>query len=69
MKLSDQVLLGLRRLGNQTLISEDCFKNIIQSAAAVLSDSSGSQNTGKVSLFRITNQKLFYTILLIVHIN
>ncbi|KAG8270863.1 COMM domain-containing protein 3-like [Homalodisca vitripennis] len=38
MKLSQQVVIGLKRLGNQTLVSEECFKVLIQTASKILAD-------------------------------
>jgi hypothetical protein len=40
MKLSQQTLIGLKRLGNQTLISDDCFKALLKAAATVLCERS-----------------------------
>ncbi|XP_054269141.1 COMM domain-containing protein 3-like [Macrosteles quadrilineatus] len=42
MKLSQQTLIGLKRLGNQTLISDECFKSLLKAAALVLCEKSKS---------------------------
>ncbi|XP_054268549.1 COMM domain-containing protein 3-like [Macrosteles quadrilineatus] len=42
MKLSQQTLIGLKRLGNQTLISDECFKSLLKAAASVLCEKSKS---------------------------
>lgn len=50
MKLCPEVAIGLRRLCNQSLITDECFLKLLQSAALVLSEPKNSRQTDLNSL-------------------
>lgn len=50
MKLCPEVAIGLKRLCNQSLITDECFSKLLQSAVFVLSEPKNSKQTDLNSL-------------------